>query len=407
VTVPPGRSLAMPVVLAAVRTPVGRHAGALSHVRPDDLAAITVREALARSGVSPSDVDEVMLGIVNASGEAMGNVARFAALLAGIPPTAAGLSMNRFCGSGLSAVNALAHSIAFGAVRAGVAGGVETMSRSTWPILKLANPRYVGPLVARDAIWSGAGGPQHPSLEADGTMIDMPEGAQVVATELGISRAEADAWAARSHARAAAAWAEGRFADEVVPVPGPKPSDPPVTIDETVRADTTLERLAGLRPYHPAAPDITAGNASPINDGSSAVVLADEAWARSAGLAPMARVIATSAVGIDAAHFALGPVPAIRRLLDGAGLGLDDIDLFEINEAFAAQVIACVRTLGLDEARVNVNGGAVALGHALGNSGSRITVTLLHELARRGGRFGVAALCVGGGQGIATLFERV
>ncbi len=394
------------VVLSAVRTPVGRHAGALSHVRPDDLAAVAIREAVARSGVDTSDVDEVMLGIVNASGEAMGNVARFAALLAGLPVTTAGLSMNRYCGSGLSAVNALSHAIAFGAARVGVAGGVETMSRSTWPILKLANPRYVGPLVARDAIWSGGGGPQHPALEADGTMVDMPEGAQVVATELGITRDEADTWAARSHARAAAAWEADRFADEVVPVPGPRPGDPVVAHDETVRADTTVERLAGLRPYHAAAPDITAGNASSINDGASAMVLADARWAADTGLAPLARVIGTAVVGVDPAHFALGPVPAIQRLLHGAGLTSADIDLFEINEAFAVQVVACVRQLQLPEERVNVNGGAIALGHALGNSGSRIAVTLVHELARRGGRYGVAALCVGGGQGIATLFER-
>ncbi|MEI7743157.1 MAG: thiolase family protein, partial [Chloroflexota bacterium] len=345
--------------------------------------------------------------IVNASGEAMGNVARFAALLAGLPVTAAGLSMNRYCGSGLSAVNALAHSIGFGSTRLGVAGGVETMSRSTWPILKPANPRYVGPLVARDAIWSGGGGPQHPALEADGTMIDMPEGAQIVATELGITRAAMDAWAARSHVRAAAAWSDGRFAAEVVPVPGPRTSDPVVAQDETVRPDTTVERLASLRPYHPASQDITAGNASPISDGASALVLAGEDWAAGSGLVPVARILGTAVVGIDPAHFALGPVPAIRRLLDGAGLATTDIDLYEINEAFAAQVIACVRELDLDEDRVNVNGGAIALGHALGNSGSRIAVTLLHELARRGGRYGVAALCIGGGQGIATLFERI
>ncbi len=399
-------TIAGAVVLSAVRTPVGRHAGALSHVRPDDLAAIAIREAVSRSGVRPADIDEVVLGIVNASGEAMGNVARFAALLAGLPVTAAGLSMNRYCGSGLSAVNALSHAIAFGATRAGVAGGVETMSRSTWPILKLANPRYVGPLVARDAIWSGGGGPQHPALEADGTMIDMPEGAQLTGTDLGISRESANAWAMRSHARAAAAWDEGRFHDEVIAVPGPRASDPAVTRDESLRPDTTMDRLAGLRSVHPAAPDITAGNASPINDGASALVLADASWAADQGMVPLARVVRTAAVGIAPARFALGPVPAIRRLLEGTGLTPLDIDLYEINEAFAVQAVACVRELELPEDRVNVNGGAIALGHALGNSGSRIAVTLLHELARRGGRYGVAALCVGGGQGVATLFER-
>jgi len=393
------------VVLSAVRTPVGRHAGALSSVRPDDLAAVAIRAAVSRAAVAPAAVDEVMIGIVNASGEAMGNVARFASLLAGLPVTTAGLSMNRFCGSGLSAINAMAHAVAFGSVRVGVAGGVESMSRSTWPVLKLANPRYVGPLVARDAIWSGGGGPQHPALEADGTMIEMPEGAQLVAKELGISRAEMDAWAARSHARAAAAWAGGRFSHEVVPVV--LPDGTPVDADETVRPDTTMERLAGLRHYHPGCPDITAGNASPINDGASALVIAAEGAAGELGARPLARIVATSAVGIDPAHFALGPAPAIRRLVSKAGVRIEDVDLVEINEAFAAQVIACIRELDLDEERVNVNGGAIALGHALGNSGSRITVTLLHELQRRGGRYGIAALCVGSGQGIATLFERL
>lgn len=393
-----------PIVLSAVRTPVGRHAGALSQVRPDDLAAVAIREAVARAGVEPVTVDEVMLGIVNASGEAMGNVARFASLLAGLPASTAGLSMNRYCGSGLSAVNAMAHAVAFGSVCIGVAGGVESMSRSTWPILKLANPKYVGPLIARDAIWSGGGGPQHPDLEANGTMVDMPEGAQLVAREMGISRAEMDAWAARSHARAAAAWAEGRFAEEVVPVP--RPDGTAFDTDETMRADTTVERLAALPPYYPGCPDITAGNASPISDGASALVLASEGAARELETPPMARVLATAAVGIDPAHFALGPISAIRRVIADAGIRMDDIDLLEINEAFAAQIVACVRELDLDEDRVNVNGGAIALGHALGNSGTRITVTLLHELARRGGRYGIVALCVGSGQGIATLFER-
>ena len=259
-------------------------------------------------------------------------------------------------------------------------------------------------MVARDAIWSGGGGPQHPDLEADGTMIDMPEGAQLVAREMGISRAEMDTWAARSHVRAAAAWTEGRFEAEVAPVM--RPDGTVLDMDETIRPDTTVERLATLRPYYPGCPDITAGNASPISDGASALVIASNEVAGDLGVRPMARIVATAAVGIDPAHFALGPIPAIRRIIADAGIRLEDVDLFEINEAFAAQMVACVRELDLDEDRVNVNGGAIALGHALGNSGGRITVTLLHELARRGGRFGIAALCVGSGQGIATLFER-
>lgn len=393
----------LPVVLSAVRTPVGRHGGALAGVRVDDLAALVTAEAVKRAGVAPGQVEEVIFGIVNASGEAMGNLGRFAALLAGLPVTTAGLAMNRYCGSGLSAVNALAHAIAFGSVGVGVAGGAETMSRSTWPILKPQGDRYVGPIQARDAIWSGAGGPQHPRLEADGTMIEMPEGAQLLAAEYGITREEMDAYALESHRRAAAAADSGRFDDELVPVPLSDGSM--VRADETIRRDTSAEKLARLRPYHPQCPDLTAGNSSPISDGASALVLADPELTDT-GVRPLAQVVATAAVGVEPRRFGIGPVPAIRRALERASLGLDDVDLFEINEAFAVQVLACLRELDLDPSRVNVNGGALALGHALGNSGARIVVTLLHEMRRRGARYGVAALCVGAGQGIATVFRR-
>jgi acetyl-CoA acetyltransferase family protein len=393
----------LPVVLSAVRTPVGRHGGALAGVRVDDLAALVTKEAVARAGIPSERVEEVIFGIVNASGEAMGNLGRFAALLAGLPVSTAGVSMNRYCGSGLSAVNALAHEIAFGGVACGVAGGAETMSRSTWPILKPQGERYVGPISARDAMWSGAGGPQHPRLEADGTMIEMPEGAQFLAYEYGITREEMDAYALESHRRAAAAVDARRFDDELVPVPRPDGSF--LEADETIRRDTSAEKLAKLSSYHPGCPDITAGNASPINDGASALVLADpDVVGRD--LQPLARVAGTAVVGVEPKRFGIGPVLAIRKLLDRTGLSLDDIDLFEINEAFAVQVIACLRELDLDPAKVNVNGGALALGHALGNSGARIVVTLLHEMRRRGARFGIAALCIGAGQGIATLFQR-
>jgi acetyl-CoA acetyltransferase family protein len=391
-----------PVILSAVRTPVGRHGGALAGIRPDDLAAHVIRAAVDRAQIEPLAVEEVSFGIVNASGEAMGNVARFASILAGLPLSSAGVSLNRYCGSGLSAVNALAHEIAFGGVRVGVAGGVESMSRSTWPVLKPQGARYVGPIAARDAMWSGAGGPQHPELEANGTMIEMPEGAQLIAREYGITRAEMDDYAYRSHRRAASAVESGRFDGEIAPVP--LDGEAPFARDETIRLDTSPERLAALASYHPGCPDITAGNASSVNDGASALVLADAAAADGQRLAT---VVATAVAGVEPARFALGPVVAIRKLLAQAGLTVADIDLFEINEAFAVQMIACIRELDLDEDRVNVNGGAISLGHALGNSGARITVTLLHELHRRGGRYGIAALCVGAGQGIATLFERV
>jgi acetyl-CoA acetyltransferase family protein len=392
-----------PVVLSAVRTPMGRHEGSLSSVRVDDLAAGVVKEAVARGGIEPADVEEVAFGIVNASGEAMGNVARFASLLAGLPTSAAGVSMNRYCGSGLSAVNALAHELAFGGASVGVAGGAETMSRSTWPILKPRGAKYVGPIAARDAMWSGAGGPQHPALEADGTMIEMPEGAQFIAEEYEIGREEMDAFALESHRRAAAAADEGRFDDEIVPVSLPDGSV--FAEDETIRRDTSLERLASLRPYYPGCPDITAGNASTINDGASALVMA-RPDAVPVGSNPFAKVLATAVAGTEPKRFAIGPVLAIRKLVERTGVSLEDVDLVEINEAFAAQMIACIRLLNVDPERVNVNGGAISLGHALGNSGSRLTVTLMHEMRRRQVRFAIASVCIGAGQGIATLFER-
>jgi acetyl-CoA acetyltransferase family protein len=258
-----------PVILAAVRTPVGRHGGALSQVRVDDLAAAVIRAAVDRAGLSGDQVDEVFAGTVNASGEAMGNLARFAALLARLPVTVAGVTMNRYCGSGLSAINALAHAIAFGSVCAGVAVGAEVMSRSTWPVAIPIGQKYPGAVTGRNAMWSGAGGPQHPALEADRTMIEMPEGAQLAVDKFGLDRRALDAYALASHQRAAQAWDTGLFADEVVPVAtGQKQFD----VDETVRRDTTMQSLSRLRAYYPGCPDITAGNASPISDGASALV---------------------------------------------------------------------------------------------------------------------------------------
>ena len=395
-----------PLVLSAVRTPVGRHGGSLTGIRPDDLLAEALREAVSRSGLAPEAVDEVSVGIVNASGEAMGNVARYSALLAGLPPSVAGVSMNRFCGSGLAALNALSHAIAAGSVDAGVAAGVESMSRSTWPILKPHGARHVGPVAGgRDAVFSGAGGPQHPDLEADGTMIEMPQGAQLIAEEYGVSRDEMDRFALRSHRRAAAAADAGRFAAELFPMTtaGGENFD----ADETIRASTSLERLSQLAPYDPLAPDITAGNASPLSDGASALVLAADDAKLPAGARPIARVLGSAVGAVEPARFSIAPVVAIRRLLDRTGVGLDEVGLIEINEAFAAQMVACIRELGLDEERVNVNGGALALGHALGNSGTRLSVTLVHEMQRRSVRYGIASLCIAAGQGIATLFERV
>lgn len=391
-------------MLAAVRSPMGRFGGSLSRIRVDDLAAEAIRAAVERAGLAGDQVDEVFAGTVNASGEAMGNIARFAALLAGLPTSVAGVTMNRYCGSGLSAVNALAHSISFGSVGAGVAVGAEVMSRSTWPVAIPVGQKYPGPLVGRNAMWSGAGGPQHPALEADGTMIEMPEGAQLVADKFGFDRTALDSYALASHQRAAQAWDSGRFGAEVVAI---RTSRGSFEVDETFRRDTSLESLARLDSYYDGCPDITAGNASPVSDGASALVLSDTAVAGTLDTEPLAEIVATASVGVDPALFSVGPVAAVRKLLARTDVSLDDVGLFEINEAFASQMRVCIDQLGLEPERVNVNGGAIALGHALGNSGSRILVTLVHEMRRRGVRYGIAALCVGAGQGIATLVRNL
>jgi acetyl-CoA acyltransferase len=392
--------LELPLILAGRRTPMGRHWGSLSGIRPDDLAASAIRNVVDHSGLPDDAIDEVHAGIVNASGEAMGNVARFSTLLAGLPTSTSGLTMNRYCGSGLSAFSSLAHAVGFGSAQAGVAVGVEVMSRSTWPVAIPVNERYPGILSGRNAMWSGAGGPQHPELEANGTMIEMPEGVQETARHYGIRREEMDEFSLRSQQRAANAWDEGRFDDEVFSV---ATGAGEMTRDETFRSQSTLEALSGLRGYFAGCPDITAGNSSSVADGASALAVADVATARHFGLKPLAEVVATAVAGVAPADFSLGPVPAIRKLLSRAGLSLDDVGLLEINEAFAAQTLACVRELDLDESRLNVNGGAIALGHALGNSGTRILVTLVHEMRRRSIRFGIASLCVGGGMGVAVL----
>lgn len=390
------------VVLSAVRTAMGRHGGQLAAVRVDELAAHVIDAAIARAAVDRDAVDAVVMGCVNASGEAMGNVARYASLLAGLPHRVGGYTINHFCGSGLAAINAAAHAIAVGEQELVVAGGAESMTRSTWSVPKPAVGFARQPLEGRDTMWSGAGGPYNPVLAERGDMIEMPETAQNLADRYGISRAEQDAYALRSHERAAAARAEGRFEREIVPL---EVGDTVVARDETIREDSSLERLARLRPAFPGVRDITAGNSSQINDGASALVLASAERARELGVAPRATIRATALVGVDPAVMGIGPAVAIPAALARAGVELADVALVEINEAFAAQTLACQRELELDDARLNVNGGAIALGHALANSGSRIATTLLHELSRRGGGIGVASLCVGGGQGIATVFE--
>ncbi len=381
---------------------MGRHGGQLAGVRVDELAAHVIGAVVERAGVDRAEVDEVVVGCVNVSGEAMGNVARYAALLAGFPHRVSGMTVNRFCASGLSAIQVAAGAISAGVVDVVVAAGAESMTRSTWSVPKPSVPFARQQLAGRDTMWSGSGGPYHPALEEQGVMIEMPETAQILSDRYSIPRADADAFALRSHVRAGAAQQAGRFAAELVPL---KVDDALIDLDETIRADTSLEKLASLRSYYPGCPDITAGNTSQINDGASALLLTTSERADAWGVTPMARVVTSAVVGVDPAVMGLGAAAALQRALDREGLDADALDLVEINEAFAVQVLACLRELPLDEERLNVNGGAIALGHALGNSGARIMTTLIHELSRRGGGLGAATLCVGGGQGAATIVE--
>jgi 3-oxoadipyl-CoA thiolase len=394
------------VILAACRTPVGRYGGALAAVRPDDLAALVVAEALRRSGADPGDVEDVVLGAANQSGEDNRNVGRMAALLSGLPVHVAGVTVNRLCASGLQAVTTAAHAIQAGAGDLFVAGGAESMSRAPLVMGKpdAAYPR--GDRTVHDTTlgWRFT----NPRLKERYGAETMGETGENVAERCRVSREDQDAWALRSQERWAAAHAAGRFADEIVAVdvPGRRGAVTRVERDEHPRPDTTPEALAGLRPAFRENGTVTAGNASGINDGAAALVLASEEYASAHGLEPRARVVATAVAGVEPAVMGIGPVPAVRKVLARAGLDVGDLDLVEINEAFASQVVASVRELGLDPERVNVNGGSIAVGHPLGSTGARLLVSLLHELERREARFGLATMCVGVGQGMAVVIER-
>jgi len=385
------------VVLSAVRTPIGRYGGALAGVRPDDLAALAIRAAVDRAGVEPGEIEDVYLGCANQAGEDNRNVARMAALLAGLPESVAGVTVNRLCASGLSAVVSACHAIAAGDGELFVAGGVESMSRAPFVFAKpdVAYPR--GDRVVHDTTlgWRFP----NPKLEAMFPLESMGETGENVAEQWGVSREEQDAYALRSQRRWAEAAEAGRFDDELVPVGE-------VTRDEHPRPDTTAEKLAGLKPAFRPGGTVTAGNASGINDGAAALVIAGEEYAQALGVTPHGAFVASAVTGVDPRIMGIGPVPAVRKLLARTGIEAGEIDLVELNEAFASQSLAVVRELGLDEDQVNVNGGAIALGHPLGMSGARLVVSLLHELRRRDGRYGLATLCVGVGQGQAALFER-
>lgn len=389
-----------------MRTPIGRHAGALSSVRPDDLAALVVAAAVERSGLDPALIDDVVLGNANGAGEDNRNVARMAALLAGLPVEVPGQSINRLCGSGLQALNTAAHAIMAGDGQIMVAGGVESMTRA--PIVQLKSEVGFGrgvPEIADSTLgWRFV----NPRLETAYPAIPLGETAERVADGWGISREDQDAFALTSQRRAAAAIASGRFDDQIVPVPRTKANGAGVVDrDEHPRPDTSMAGLARLRPAFREGGTVTAGNASGINDGAAAMVVVEAERARAAGVRPLARVISTAVAGVDPSVMGMGPVPATREALARAGLAIDDLDLVELNEAFASQSLACMRELGLDHERVNVNGGAIALGHPLGMSGARLITMLVHELRARRLRYGLATMCIGVGQGIATVVENI
>ena len=395
-------------IVEAVRTPIGRYGGALASVRPDDLAAAVLRAVVERAGIDPALVEDVILGCANQAGEDNRNVARMALLLADFPVEVGGQTVNRLCGSGLQAINSAAHAIAVGDGDVFIGGGVESMTRAPYVQLKpeAAWDRGNRELVDTTLGWRFV----NPRLAERYYPYSMGETAENVAERWGISRERQDAFALESQRRAIAAMEAGRFDDQIVPVSVPQRKGEPtlVTRDEHPRADTTAEALARLRPaFKPDGGTVTAGNASGINDGASAVLLVEADRARELGLRPLARVLATAIAGVDPAVMGIGPVPATRKVLDRAGIGVDDLDLIELNEAFASQSIAVIDELGLDPAKVNVNGGAIALGHPLGMSGGRLITMLTHELQRTGGRFGLATMCIGVGQGIATIVERL
>jgi 3-oxoadipyl-CoA thiolase len=384
------------VLLSAVRTPIGRYGGALAGVRPDDLAALAVGAAVERAGIDPAAIDDVYLGCANQAGEDNRDVARMAVLLAGLPQSVPGVTLNRLCASGLSAVVSACHAVIAGDADLVVAGGVESMTRAPLSMPKPARAFERGHRTVYDTTlgWRYP----NPRLEAMFPLESMGETGENVAERYGVSREEQDAFALRSQERWAAADAAGRFADELVPAGD-------LERDEHPRPDTTPEGLAALRPAFRRDGSVTAGNSSGMNDGAAALVIASEERAGGLGSAPLAVFRGSAAVGVDPRVMGIGPIPAVRKLLERAGVSIADIDLVELNEAFASQSVEVVRELGLDPGRVNVNGGAIALGHPLGMSGARLVVSLVHELRRRGGGLGLATLCVGVGQGQAALFE--
>ena len=404
---PRAGTMRTPVIIDAVRTPVGRYNGILRDVRPDDLAAHVIRALIRRTGIDPRKIEDVIFGAANQAGEDNRNVARMALLLAGLPAEVAGQTINRLCGSGLQAAASAAQAIKVGEGDVVIAGGVESMTRAPFVMAKpaAAYPRGEIHLYDTTVGWRFT----NPRLAEVYPPYSMGETAENVAERFGITRKEQDEYALLSHQRASRAIAEGRFKDEIVPVVIPQPKGDPTVMerDEHPRPDTTPEKLAQLRPVFRTDGTVTAGNSSGINDGAAAVLLASAETAEELGLRPMARVIASAVAGVDPAYMGLGPIPATRKVLARTGLRIEEMDVIELNEAFAAQVIPCVRELQIPLEKLNPNGGAIAMGHPIGCSGARLLTSLVHELRRRQGRYGLATMCIGVGQGIATIVERI
>nr|WP_304218034.1 acetyl-CoA C-acetyltransferase [Fredinandcohnia onubensis] len=395
------------VIIDAVRTPIGKLNGSLTSVRPDDLAAHVIKQLMARVDLDSTLVEDVLFGCANQAGEDNRNVARMGLLLAGLPISIPGVTVNRLCGSGLEAVNQAAAAIKSGLGDVFIAGGTESMTRAPYVMMKPQVTSAKGNQTLHDTMlgWRLV----NPAMNEMYPPISLGETAENVAEKYGISRAEQDDLALSSQQKAAAAIQSGRFNDEIVPIEIPQRKGEPLLFreDEHVRPGTTLETLSKLKPVFRKDGSVTAGNSSGINDGSSAILVMEKELAERLGLKPIARVVTSAVSGVHPDYMGIGPVPATRKALQRAGLTVDNLDLIEINEAFAAQSVACIKELELDMNKVNVNGGAIALGHPLGCSGARIVTTLVHEMQKRDVRYGLATMCIGVGQGIATIIEKM
>ncbi len=394
------------VIIDAVRTPVGKYGGALKDVRPDDLAALCIAEIVKRNHLDADRIEDVIMGCANQAGEDNRNVARMAVLLAGLPVAVAGQTINRLCGSGLNAVNSAAQAIKVGEGDVFIAGGVESMTRAPFVM-----PKAAAAFSREINIYDTTLGWRlvNPKMAEKYPPLSMGETAECVAERYEPTREEQDEFALSSHKKWVAAHSTGKFKDELVPVVVPQKKTGPISVDkdEQPRPDTTLDQLAKLSPVFKKNGTVTAGNSSGINDGAAAVLLMEAKTAQALGYKPMARVVASAVAGVDPSYMGLGPIPATRKALERAGLKIDDIDLIELNEAFAAQAIPCMRELGIDPTKLNVNGGAIAIGHPLGSTGARLLTTLVHETKRRGSRYGLVTMCIGVGQGIAMVVERM